>query len=131
MFSRYNGEHHDEEFQARNENEIMFWSSCWLVLGGFDRHYQATVHFPLTSAIDKSHHYQNKFSGMLRIKSRGRWVQRKNATLCAMQPYTKLQLFLQVIFILKADFLVCDFAKLVRFFWKQKIPNRKQLINCD
>ena len=40
----------------------------YIVLDGFDQHYQASVHFPLT--INKFQQHQNKFSGMLRIKPR-------------------------------------------------------------
>ena len=35
------------------------------VLDGFDQHFEASVHFPLTST---SQQYRNKFSGMRRIK---------------------------------------------------------------
>ena len=38
------------------------------LLDGFDQHFQASVHFPLTSAVNKSQQHGNKFSGMLRIK---------------------------------------------------------------
>ena len=37
-------------------------------LDGFDQHYQASVHFPLTSAVVKSQQQQNKFSEALRIE---------------------------------------------------------------
>ena len=30
----------------------------------FDQHYQASVHIPLTRAVDKSQQHRNKFSGM-------------------------------------------------------------------
>ena len=38
------------------------------VLDGFDQHFQASVYFPLTRAVNKSQHYQKKFSGMPRLK---------------------------------------------------------------
>ena len=34
-----------------------------LFVGGFDQHCQASVHFPLTSAIDKSRQHRNNFFG--------------------------------------------------------------------
>ena len=33
------------------------------VLDSFDTHFQASVHFPLTSAKDKSQQHRNKFLG--------------------------------------------------------------------
>ena len=45
-----------------------------------DQHYQASVHFSLTSDVDKSRQHWNKFLGMLRIQTRCRWVRSKNAT---------------------------------------------------
>ena len=38
------------------------------VLDGFDQHFQASVHFPIASAIDKAQQHQNEFLGMPRIK---------------------------------------------------------------
>ena len=40
----------------------------WPVLDVFDQHIEASVHFSLTSTIDKSQQHENKFLGMLRIK---------------------------------------------------------------
>ena len=39
-----------------------------LVLDGFDHHFLAFAHFPLTSHFNRSQQYQNKFFGTLRIK---------------------------------------------------------------
>ena len=44
-----------------------------------------SVHFPLTSAMDKSQQHQNKFSGMLRIEPRPRGEEQR-CYLCALQP---------------------------------------------
>ena len=60
-----------------------FFCTSKLVLDGFDRHYQAFVHFPLTSAIDKSQQHQNKFSGMPELNPG--WLGETRACyLCAM-----------------------------------------------
>ena len=37
-------------------------------LDGFNQHFPASVHFPLTSTVDKSQQHQHKFSGMPRIE---------------------------------------------------------------
>ena len=38
----------------KEEIRQVFCSTSQLVLDGFDQHYQAFVHFPLTSAVNKS-----------------------------------------------------------------------------
>ena len=54
----------------KSANFIHFCCNSQLVLDEFDRHYQATVHFPLAIAVDKSRQHRNNFSGMTRIKPR-------------------------------------------------------------
>ena len=47
----------------------LYCSTCLpLVLDEFDQHFQASVNFLLTSAVDKSQQRRNKCSGMPRIK---------------------------------------------------------------
>ena len=41
----------------------------WRVLDGFDQHFQATVHFPISSAIDEPQQQRQLLSG----KFRERW----------------------------------------------------------
>ena len=45
-------------FNIRNES--FFSTNSLLVLDGFDRQYQASVHFPLTSVINTSQQHPNK-----------------------------------------------------------------------
>ena len=40
----------------------------FIVLDGFNQLFQASVPFPLTSAVDKSQQHRNKFLGMPRIE---------------------------------------------------------------
>ena len=52
-----------------NYNEVRRSNEDFLVvLGGFDRHFQASDHFPLSSAADETLQHGNKFLGMPRIK---------------------------------------------------------------
>ena len=53
----------------KEEIRQVFCSTSQLVLDGFDQHYQAFVHFPLTSAVNKSQHTLNQFLRLLRIES--------------------------------------------------------------
>ena len=56
----------------------IIWSTTKQVIEGFNRHYQASVHFSLTSAINKFRQYQNNFFGMTRIEPRAEgWVAQK------------------------------------------------------
>ena len=49
---------------------LCFCCTSYLVLDGFDRYYQASVHFPIISAVNKSEQNQNNFLGLPRIKPR-------------------------------------------------------------
>ena len=44
-----------------------FCSPSWVKLDVFNQHYQASVHFPQSSAIDKIPQHQTKFLGLPRI----------------------------------------------------------------
>ena len=47
--------------------QTFFCSTSYLELDGFDQDYQASVHFPVTSTVNKSQQHRNKILGMLRI----------------------------------------------------------------
>ena len=60
-----------------------FYSTRWILdveLNEFNQYFRASVHFPLTSPVEKSQQYQNKFSGMPRIEPGAAGVRSKNAT---------------------------------------------------
>ena len=63
-----------------------FCSTSYLILDGFDQHYQASVHFPLTSTIDKSQQHENNFWGEWRILNPGVLDEKQECYLCATQP---------------------------------------------
>ena len=64
----------------------------YLVLVGLNRQYQASVHFSLTSAIDKSQQYQKKFPER-QESNLGLLSEKLRCYLCVTQP-PNLLLFL-------------------------------------
>ena len=53
---------------------------------GLDQHFQASVHYPLTSGINKSQEYQNKIFVNAENQTQGRCVRIKNATSVPCSP---------------------------------------------
>ena len=53
---------------------------------GLDQHFQASVHYPLTSGINKSQEYQNKTFVNAENQTLGRCVRTKNATSVPCSP---------------------------------------------
>ena len=78
-------------------NELVFIvvAACHQsVINEFDQHFQASVHFPLTSAVDKSKQHQNNFFGNARIETQGRLVRSKNAfSVVCSPPLNAFELF--------------------------------------
>ena len=55
-------------------------------LDGLEQHFQASVHFPLLSTVDKSQQYQNQFWGMPRIKPKSAGWEARMLLLCYAAP---------------------------------------------
>ena len=56
-----------------------------LVLDGFNWHFQASVKFPLTSTVDKTH--GNTFFGNVENQTKGHWMRKKTATSVPCSPH--------------------------------------------
>ena len=63
---------------------ILFVESACHQPDRFDQHFQACVHFPLTSAVDKSQKHKNKFLG--NAENQTLFGDKQECYLCAMQP---------------------------------------------